>query len=221
MLADDADGAAHRTPGAIVVGGASGVGKAVCEVLARDGYRVVVADRDEIRAHAVADAVDGFALAVDITDETAVGALFVRSLEILGQLDALVTAAGIVDTTPLMQLDAGRFARVHAVNVVGTFVCIRAAAQHMKPGARICTIPAVGGGFDNAGSGKVAYAAGAGAIVALTRAAAAELVPRGIAVNAVTPSLAAYAEPLGTAEVVAFLLSPGSGALNGAVLEII
>jgi NAD(P)-dependent dehydrogenase (short-subunit alcohol dehydrogenase family) len=220
MLAGDADGAALRTPGAIVVGGASGVGKAVCEVLARDGYRVVVADRDEIRARAVADAIDGFALAVDITDESSVAALFVRALEILGQLDALVTAAGIVDTTPLLQLDARRFARVHAVNVVGTFVCIRAAAQHMKPGARICTIPAVSGSFGSAGSGTTAYAAGVGAIVALTRAAAAELASIGIAVNAVTPSLAAYADPGGTAEVAAFLLSAGAVALNGAVLEI-
>jgi NAD(P)-dependent dehydrogenase (short-subunit alcohol dehydrogenase family) len=220
MLADDAGGADRRTPGVIVVGGASGVGKAICEVLARDGYRVVVADRDEIRAHAVADAIDGFALVVDITDENAVNALFVRALEILGELDALVTAAGIVDTTPFMQLDAQRFARVHAVNVVGTFVCIRAAAQHMKAGARICTIPAVGGSFDNAGSGAVAYAAAVGAIVALTRAAAAELASRGIAVNAVTPSLAASAEPRGTAEVAAFLLSPGAAALNGAVLKV-
>jgi len=220
MLADDPGGTGGRTPGAIVVGGASGVGKTICEVLARDGYRVVVADRDEIRARAVADAIDGFALAVDITDEPAVTAFFVRALEILGKLDALVTAAGIVDVTPFMQLDAQRFARVHAVNVLGTFVCIRAAAQHMKPGARICTVPAVGGIFEGAGSGAVAYTSSTGAIVALTRAAASELRPRGIAVNAVTPSLAASADPRGTAEVAAFLLSAAAAALNGAVLEI-
>jgi NAD(P)-dependent dehydrogenase (short-subunit alcohol dehydrogenase family) len=181
---------------------------------------VVVADRDEVRARAVADSIDGFAMAVDITDEAAVGALFVRALEVLGAIDALVTAAGIVDATALMQLDAERFARVHAVNVVGTFVCIREAARHMSHGARICTIPAVGGSLDNHGRGAAAYTSGVGAIIALTRAAAAELAPRGIAVNGVVPSLAAYAEPAGTAEIAAFLLTARAASLNGTILEV-
>jgi NAD(P)-dependent dehydrogenase (short-subunit alcohol dehydrogenase family) len=220
VLADDADGAARRTRGAIVVGGASGVGKAICEVLARDGYRVVVADRDEINARAVADGIDGFAVAVDITDEKAIASLFLRALEILGQVDALVTSAGIVDATALFQLTSARFARVHAVNVIGTFACIREAAMHMPRGSRICTVPAVGGRLENYGQGALAYASGIGALVALTRAAAAELAPRGIAVNGVIPNMAAYAEPYGTAEVAAFLLSPQAVALNGAILDV-
>jgi len=220
MLADDANDQSVRTPGAVVVGGASGIGKAICEVLARDGYRVVVADRDELRARAVADAIDAFALAIDVTDEPAVAAFFERAREILGGLDALATSAGIVDVRPLLQLDAVRFARVHAVNVLGTFVCIREAAKHMRAGARICTISAVGGLFDRHGSGAAAYAAASGAIVALTRALAEELAPRGIAVNGITPSAEAAAEPRGAAEIAAFLLSARAGALTGAILDV-
>lgn len=57
---------------ALVTGGASGIGKATCEVLAREGFRVVVADRDAAGADAVARAIDGIAFGVNVADEGSV-----------------------------------------------------------------------------------------------------------------------------------------------------
>jgi len=133
-------------PAALVTGGASGIGKAVCELLARDGYRVAVADRDEVGARSVADAIGGHAFAVDVADEASVLALFERvSVTFDGALDALATPAGVVDTTPLLELDAATFAQVYAINLIGTFLCIREAGKRMIAGSRICTVASIAG----------------------------------------------------------------------------
>ncbi|MGD1067680.1 MAG: SDR family NAD(P)-dependent oxidoreductase, partial [Vulcanimicrobiaceae bacterium] len=114
---------------ALVTGGASGIGRATCELLAAAGYRVVVADRDLAGAQAVAQHIDGHAVAVDVADEASVGRAFDEAIAALdGPLDALATAAGIIDTTPFLDLDAATFRRVADVNVVGTFLCVREAA---------------------------------------------------------------------------------------------
>src|ERR1700681_3189698 len=119
----------ENQPTAIVTGGASGIGRAVCELLSQDGYRVAVADRDKAGAEEVAHHIDGYAFAVDVADEASAIALFDGALQaVSGTLDALATPAGIADTTPFMELSADTFRRVNDVNVIGTFLCIREAA---------------------------------------------------------------------------------------------
>jgi NAD(P)-dependent dehydrogenase (short-subunit alcohol dehydrogenase family) len=133
-------------PTAVVTGGASGIGRAVCELLSKEGYRVAVADLDKARADEVAHHIDGYAFAVDVADEASVIAMFDGALAAFGgTLDALATPAGIADTTPFMDLAVDTFRRVHDVNVIGTFLCIREAAKRMRPGARICTVASVAG----------------------------------------------------------------------------
>jgi NAD(P)-dependent dehydrogenase (short-subunit alcohol dehydrogenase family) len=246
MLADDLSSKRSEQRTAIVTGGASGIGKATCEILAREGYLVAVLDRDELGARGVADAIAGHALSVDVSDEASVASAFERAFELLGgRLDALATPAGVVDMTPFMELDPGIFRRVFDVNVVGTFLCIREAAKRMQPGGRICTVASVAGKRGGGLSGTGAYAASKGAVLALTRNAARSLAELGISVNSVAPGpvmtpmlmptfqdetkrkrvealtlLGRSAEPYEIAEAIVWLLSPASSYVNGETLTI-
>ena len=237
-------GEAPRT--ALVTGGASGIGRATCELLAASGYRVVVADRDLALAQAVAQHIDGHAVAVDVADEASVARAFDEALAALdGTLDGLATAAGIIDTTPFLELDAATFRRVADVNVVGTFLCVREAARRMRPGGRICTVASVAGKRGGGLSGTAAYAASKGAVLALTRNAARSLAPLGIAVNCVAPGVTAtpmlreamadegrrarmesvtllgrIAEPREIAEAIVWLLSPRASFVEGETLTV-
>jgi 3-oxoacyl-[acyl-carrier protein] reductase len=235
-----------NVPSAIVTGGGSGIGRAVCELLAKDGYRVAVADRDLPAAEEVAGHIDGVAYHVDVADEASVVALFDRACEAFGgTLDALATPAGITDMTPFMDIDVATFRRMHDVNVIGTFLCIREAAKRMRPGARICTVASVAGKRGGGLSGTAAYAASKGAVLALSRNAARVLSERGIAVNCVAPGatvtpmldsvladaekksrieagilLRRAAEPSEIAEAIAWLLSPRSSYVQGETLTV-
>jgi NAD(P)-dependent dehydrogenase (short-subunit alcohol dehydrogenase family) len=204
------------SPTAIVTGGSNGIGKAICELLARDGFLVAVADRDEVRARAVADACGGVALALDVTDETSVSTMFARAFDALGgRIDALATAAIEAST-----LGAGHepqdFQRLHAVVVLGTYLCIREAAGRMATGARICTVAPMSTGIGAGGPLGMPYASVRGALAAMTQDAARAFVPQGIAVNGVAPGARGSEQEL--AGVVAFLLSQRAAALNGQML---
>jgi NAD(P)-dependent dehydrogenase (short-subunit alcohol dehydrogenase family) len=236
----------ENPPTAVVTGGASGIGRAVCELLSKEGYRVAVADRDKRGADEVAHQIDGYAFEVDVADEASVTALFDGALAAFGgTLDALATPAGIADTTPFMELTADTFRRVNDVNVVGTFLCIREAAKRMRSGGRICTVASVAGKRGGGLSGTAAYAASKGAVLALSRSAARSLAPLGIAVNCVAPGatltpmldepfknaeqrqrvesmtlLGRSAEPREIAEAIAWLLSPRSSYVVGETLMV-
>ena len=233
-------------PTAIVTGGASGIGRAVCELLAKDGYRVAVADRDKAGADAVAHHIDGYAFEVDVADEASVVAMFDGALRAFGgTLNALATPAGIADTTPFMDLSVATFRRVNDINTIGTFLCIREAAKRMREGGRICTVASVAGKRGGGLSGTAAYAASKGAVLALTRSAARALAPQGIAVNCVAPGptltpmldepfknpgqrervesltlLGRSGEPSEIAEAIAWLLSPRSSFVAGETLTV-
>ncbi|MBC5811584.1 MAG: SDR family oxidoreductase [Candidatus Eremiobacteraeota bacterium] len=237
--------ARDHTPVAVVTGGGSGIGKALCAVLAREGWSVAVADRDAAAAETVAREVGGFAHSVDVADETSVGALFAAVAAKFGRLDGLATSAGVVDTTPFADISVATFERVHAVNVIGTFLCIREAAKKMQRGGRMCTVASVAGKRGGGLSGTAAYAASKGAVLALSRSAARSLAAQGITVNCVAPGatltpmlaerfndlehrrrvegmtlLGRSAEPAEIAEAIAWLLSPRSSFVAGETLTI-
>ena len=226
---------------AIVTGSASGIGAATVAELARRGYRTVGID---IAAEAVPQgSAEHLAIRADVTDEARVIAAFDQALAFLGQLDVLVTSAGVGETTPFMDLTAATFRAVNEVNVIGTFVCIREAALRMQPGARICTVASVAGIRGGGLSGTAAYAASKGAVLALTKNAARALAPRGISVNTIapgatlTPMIAEHwkndahrtrvesmsvlnrtALPHEMAAAIAFLVSPEASSITGSTL---
>jgi NAD(P)-dependent dehydrogenase (short-subunit alcohol dehydrogenase family) len=232
-------------PAAIVTGGASGIGRSTCELLAAEGYAVAVADRDASGAEKTARAIGGAAYTVDVADEGSVARMFQAAFDAFGRLDVLATPAGLADTTPFMDIPVETFRRLNDVNVIGTFLCIREAAKRMQPGARICTVASVAGKRGGGLSGTAAYAASKGAVLALTRSAARALAAQGIAVNCVAPGatltpmlndpfsnlehrrrvegmalLGRAGEPHEIAEAIVWLLSPRASFVTGETLTV-
>lgn len=165
---------------AVVTGGASGIGAVTAEQLAAAGARVAVLDRD-------VTAVAGHAVACDVTDDDAVRAAVAEVAAALGGIDVLVNNAGIGATGTVEDTDAATFLQVLDVNVVGIARTTAAALPHLRRSAApsvvtMCSIAAHVGLVQRA-----AYSASKGAVLALTRAMAADHVGEGVRVNAVSP----------------------------------
>ncbi len=188
--------AAFRLDGdlAVITGGASGLGRAIALGFARVGAIVVVLDLDSVAAAEVAAEITaggGKAEAhhLDVTDESAIEAVFAAVFARHGRLDVLVNSAGIAIRKPVLELTRADWERVIAVNATGSFLCARAAARHMlgQGGGRIVNLASImgfsGGIFPNA-----SYQTSKGAVVNMTRALAIEWARQGIRVNAIAPT---------------------------------
>lgn len=172
---------------ALVTGGASGIGKAISERLARDGFHTIILDRDEPAARAVQArlAAEGFQVDVCIIDLTQFDALKTKVAE-LPPLAALVNNAGIFSERSFDAVNAADYRMSYDVNLIALATLTQAAAQRMEPGAKIVNIASRAYlGAKN----HIHYVAAKGAVVSFTRAAAMELAARGILVNAVAPGL--------------------------------
>ncbi|MEU4117588.1 glucose 1-dehydrogenase [Kitasatospora sp. NPDC028055] len=177
---------------AVVTGGSRGIGRAIVERLAREGADVVLGyATDRAAAEAVVDAVAAgggraWAVPADLGEPGAAERLMAAAEERLGGLDILVNnAARSFTPTPLADLDDTAFDAVLAVNTRAVFATVRYAARRMRDGGRIVNISSVN--TARPVPGIAAYAASKGAVEQLTAVAAAELGPRGITVNTVSP----------------------------------
>ncbi len=174
-------------PVALVSGGASGIGRAIVERLAEDGFRVVVVDLNRQLADEVVASLGKRGLAAelrvaDITDEAAVRSLVAE----LPPLNALVNNAGIFKDQPFENCTAADFRRTFEINMIATFTFAQAAVAKMGEGSRIVNIASRAYlGAKN----QLDYVASKGAVVSFTRALAMEVIKRGILVNAVAPGL--------------------------------
>ncbi len=160
---------------AIVTGGASGIGRAVAEELTARGARVAVLDLKDTE------------FVCDVTDDVSVRAAVTAAAEAYGRIDVLVNNAGIGAQGTVADNDDAEWLRVFDVNVVGVARVTRAALPHLRrsPHAAIvntCSIAATAGLPQRA-----LYSASKGAVLALTRAMAADHIREGIRVNCVTP----------------------------------
>lgn len=173
---------------ALVTGGASGIGRAVCERFAAEGARVAVLDRDGDGARAVADAVCGPAYEVDVRDAGAVSAATDAAAESLGGLTVLVANAGASDLSLLHETDPRRFERLVQVNLLGTFHALRAAIPHMLAGGRGTIVANASGSATRPTYGELGYSSAKAGVVALVRGAAQEYGPT-IRVNSVSPGV--------------------------------
>jgi NAD(P)-dependent dehydrogenase (short-subunit alcohol dehydrogenase family) len=184
---------------AVVTGGGRGIGAATARLAAERGYAVCVNYLRDAAAAAkvVADieAAGGRAAAVqgDVALEADVIRIFDRAAE-LGPVTALVNNAGILERqTRLDDMDAGRFTRVFATNITGSFLCAREAVRRMSTrhggkGGGIVNVSSMAAKLGAPGE-YVDYAASKGAIDTLTIGLAREVAEEGIRVNAVRPGV--------------------------------
>ncbi|HEY3713759.1 MAG TPA: SDR family oxidoreductase [Jatrophihabitantaceae bacterium] len=167
---------------ALVTGGASGIGLAVAQGLAGAGAAVAVLDR--------ADTGPFTYVRADITDDAAVRAAVTHAIDTLGGLDILVNNAGIGAQGGVEANDDDEWHRVLDVNVVGLVRVTRASLPALRRSqhaaiVNTCSVAATAG-LPN----RALYSASKGAVLSLTLAMAADLLPDGIRVNAVNPGTA-------------------------------
>ena len=232
---------------AIVTGSSRGIGAAIAERLAHDGFAVVVNySGNAAPAHALVDKITqqgGSALAVqaDVSDSAAVRQLFKTTLDTFGGVDVLVNNAGIMALAPLGDTDDATFDRLLAINFKGTFNTLREATKHLRDGGRIIN-------FSSSVTALLQptysiYAATKAAVEAMTSVLAKELRGRTITINAVAPGptatdlflngkpqevidrlaklapLERLGEPADIAAVVSFLSGPDGAWINGQTLR--
>ena len=167
---------------ALVTGGASGIGLAAAHRLAKDGASVAVLDRADDGPYTYVRA--------DVSDDVAVRAAVERAVAELGGLDVLVNNAGVGAQGGVEANDDDEWHRVFDVNVVGLVRVTRAALPALRDSERAaivntCSVAATVG-LPN----RALYSATKGAVLSLTMAMAADLLPEGIRVNAVNPGTA-------------------------------
>ena len=199
---------------AVVTGGGSGIGEAICHRLAADGARVAALDvRLDAARQTIAEIGAGLALHADVSDSGAIGDALAHVERDLGPVDILVNNAGAVGAahlerimplletqrlealsggvqTPLdalVRLSDDEWRRLLAVHLDGTFFCTRAAGRLMAPrGSGVIVNMASVCGIEGC-TGHPHYSAAKAGILGFTRAVAKELIVQGIRVNAVAP----------------------------------
>lgn len=232
---------------AIVTGASRGIGAAIAERLAADGFTVVVnyagrADEAEALVAAI-EAKGGRAIPAqaDVSDPTAVARLFDAAQAAFGGIDVLVSNAGIMKLASLAESDDALFDSQIAINLKGSFNTMREAAKRLREGGRIINLSSSVVGLTPATYGV--YAATKAGVEAMTHVLTKELRGRNITVNAIAPGPTATAlfldgkpqavidnlakaaplerlgQPEDIAAAVAFLAGPDGGWINGQVLR--
>jgi len=180
----------------LVTGGGHGIGRAISEVFARDGARVVIADRLASAAESVANAIrketaaEALPVEVDVRDAASVEAAVQQVIDRFDQIDVLVNNAGIYPNTPIVEMDEAEWDAVFDTNVKGMFLVSRAVARRMidrGAGGRIVNISS--GAAKSGRVGAAHYCASKAAVDMFTRVLALELASHDIVVNAVAPGL--------------------------------
>ncbi|RDJ27730.1 SDR family NAD(P)-dependent oxidoreductase [Bosea caraganae] len=232
---------------AIVTGASGGIGAAIAERLARDGFTVVVnyagnaAPAEALVARIEAAGGRAVTAQADISNADAVRRMFDSAETAFGGVDVLINNAGIMNLATIAESDDALFDRQIAVNLKGTFNTLREAAKRLRDGGRIVNFSSSVVGMLQPGYGV--YAATKAAVEAMTSILAKELRGRNITVNAVAPGptatklfldgkpqevidrlaklapLERLGQPEDSAATVAFLVGPDGAWINGQTLR--
>ena len=176
---------------AIVTGGGRGIGAATVRRFAQDGAAVVIADLDEEPARELAVEIEqsgGRALAIgcDVSQRSSVEALFAAAIERFGQVDILVTCAGILRFNLVEDVTDDEWDAVIDTHLKGMFLCAQAAQKVMVP-RRYGKLVLLSSGAARGYRARIHYSAAKAGIEAMTRVLAIEFGPSNINVNAVAP----------------------------------
>jgi 3-oxoacyl-[acyl-carrier protein] reductase len=235
---------------AIITGSSRGIGASIAKRLAANGITVIVnyagraADADQVVTDITAHGGTAVAIQADVSVPAQVAALFDQATTLFGGVDILVNNAGIIQPglTPLADTDDSLFDRLVSINLKGTFNTMRAAAKKLRRGGRIVNFSSSVKAL--ALPGYSVYAATKAGVETLTGIFAKELRGRDIAVNAIAPGPTAtdlflngktpeqiehlaklapmerLAQPEDMANVVAFLVGPDAGWVDGQTLRV-
>jgi NAD(P)-dependent dehydrogenase (short-subunit alcohol dehydrogenase family) len=170
----------------LVTGGGSGLGARMIRVAIESGGQAVALDvRD---AEGVASLGGARFLECDVTDAQAVGAAVDRAAALLGGIDGVFAAAGMLGTmAPIEHLDPADWRRTMAVNLDGVFYTLRAVVPHMTGGGGFVATSSIAGILTYGTPGAIAYMTAKSGLVALVKGAAVELARHKIRVNAIAP----------------------------------
>ncbi len=227
---------------ALVTGGASGIGAAVCEALVARGARVAVVDLDGTAAGATTERLGGAGnrgYACDVGDPQAVATTVDAVVADLGGIDLLVNSAGVVLLDPAEELSTRTWDTTLRVNTTGTFLVCQAVGRTMLAAGHGRIVNLASQAATVALDQHVAYCASKFAVVGLSKVLASEWAGRGITVNTVSPTVVMtelgrrawagakgealkaliptgrFAEPEEVAAAVLFLLSDDAAMING------
>jgi len=233
---------------ALVTGASRGIGMAIAERLARDGFKLIINySENATPAEALVRKLEeagghGIAVKADISDSSAVRQMFEAAEAEFGGVDVLVNNAGIMALASIAETDDASFDRHIAVNLKGTFNTLREAAKRLRNGGRIVNFSSSVVGLLMPTYGV--YVATKAAVEGLTSVLAKELRGRNITVNAVAPGptatdlflkgkpqdvvdrmakmapLERLGQPSNIADVVSFLAGPDAAWVNGQVLRV-
>ena len=233
---------------ALVTGASRGIGMAIAERLARDGFKLIINySENATPAEALVRKLEeagghGIAVKADISDSSAVRQMFEAAEAEFGGVDVLVNNAGIMALASIAETDDASFDRHIAVNLKGTFNTLREAAKRLRNGGRIVNFSSSVVGLLMPTYGV--YVATKAAVEGLTSVLAKELRGRNITVNAVAPGptatdlflkgkpqdvvdrmakmapLERLGQPSDIANVVSFLAGPDAAWVNGQVLRV-
>lgn len=183
----------HQPCVALVTGANSGIGVEIARRLVEDGFRVIVSGRNSERGRAVAERLgpEAFWVQADLSDSAAVQRLIDDAVSIGGRLDVLVNNAGVDLVGPILDVPEERIRENFAMNTFGTIFALQAAGRVMRDQGQGGAIINITSRLAMIGVPTMSlYSAGKGAVQALTTAAAVELAPLNIRVNAVAPGMA-------------------------------
>ncbi|MDS1139719.1 SDR family oxidoreductase [Pusillimonas sp. SM2304] len=172
----------------LVTGGGSGLGAAMCSVLAREGAQLAVADINETTAGRIADDINqaggtAHAFLMDVGDEQVIIDVLARVVSRFGRLDAIINNAGVDVTIGIREMETADWHRVMATNLTGPFLLAKHGLAHLASGGHIVNIASTASRrtWPNAS----AYHASKWGLMGLTHALHAELRGAGVKVSAV------------------------------------
>lgn len=220
---------------ALVTGGGRGIGRSICELLAKNGAKIAVCELKEDIAEETCSIIreqggDAFPFSVDVRDPQAVNETINKIIDKYGKIDILVNNAGVTKDGLLIRMKDEDWAFVLDTNLKGSFNFSRAVLKPMmkNKSGRIVNIASVIGLIGNAGQSN--YAASKAGLIGLAKSIAREVASRGICVNAIAPGfietemtnkldnqvkektkeqipLGSYGQPIDVANAVLFLCS--------------